>query len=108
MPEFVNDVEFVEKTREYKKGPRGPRARSEAQKPWDAAFQAAMDGSGYLHAQVKPEEAADARKRVVSAARLYERATTEGEARTGKTAGTVILSWKIRVPVKKGPRAKKA
>lgn len=105
--QFVDDVDFKPKTREYPKGPRGPRERSEAQKPWDAAFQRAMEGRGILHAQVKPNEADDARKAVKSAARYFERAVTEGEAQPGREKGTVILSWKIRVPEKRGPRAKK-
>lgn len=103
---FVSDEqEFQPKTRTYAKGPRGPRERSPEQKPWDAAFADAVKGSGYLYAQVKPEEVEDARKRVNSAARINERAVTEGEPRPGREAGTVLLSWKIRIPT---PRAKKA
>lgn len=107
MPEFVTDVEFTPKTREYATGPRGPRARSDEQKPWDSAFKVAMDGTGYLHVQVTPDEAEDAKKRVASAARFYGMATTEGAARPGAAKGSVILSWQVRVPTKRGPRAKK-
>lgn len=104
---FVDDVEFKVKTRTYATGPREPRPRSEKQKPWDAAFERAMNGRGVLHAQVAPDEAEAARKAVKSAARLHSRAVTEGEAQPGREQGTVILSWKIRVPEKRGPRTPK-
>ena len=101
MPEFVEDVEFAPKEREYPKGPRGPRERSDAQKEWDEAFEYAMNGKGFLAVQVKPDDAEAAKKRVLSSARFFERAVTDGEPRPGREAGTVILSWKIRVPVKR-------
>lgn len=101
MPEFVEDEEFVEKERPHATGPRGPRKRSEEQSEWDEAFGNAFASTGFLHAQLQPNEVADARKYVASAARLYERATTEGQARPGKVKGTVLLSWKIRTPVKR-------
>lgn len=104
MPEFLTDAEFTPKTREYPTGPRGPRPRAESQLPWDKAFKSAMDGSGFLHAQLTPDEADEARKSVASAARLHERATTEGEARPGSEPGTVVLSWQIRVPAKRSPK----
>jgi hypothetical protein len=105
MPEFVAvDEEFVPKIREYKKGPKGPRARTEEQQEWDKAFEHAMNGKGYLAVQVTPDEAQEATKRVVSAARIFERAVSEGEPRPGTTAGTVILSWAIRVPKKRKPK----
>jgi hypothetical protein len=105
MPEFVAEEEFVPKTREYAKGPRGPRARSDAQKPYDRAFTAAIEGNGYLHVQVAPGEVEDARKRVNAAARYNDRAVTEGEPRPGREKGTVLLSWKIRVPVARPKKA---
>jgi len=108
MPEFIDDVEFEPKTREYAKGPRGPRPRTEAQMEWDEAFESAMHGRGFLAVQVAPGDAEAAKKRVLSSARYFDRAITEGEPRPGNEAGTVILSWKIRVPVKKGPRNKPA
>lgn len=104
MPEFVSDAEFAPKVREYATGPRGPRPRSDEQKAWDDAFKASMDANKPLFAQVSPEEADDARKRVLSAARLYGMAVTEGQARPGSKSGTVILGWIIRVPAKRGPR----
>jgi hypothetical protein len=102
--EFVNDIEFTAKPREYKKGPRGPRARSAEQKQYDQAFENAHNTSGVLAVQVKPEDAEEARKKVNSAARLLNLATTEGEARPGKVKGLVILSWKTRVPDKRKPK----
>jgi hypothetical protein len=107
MFEIVEE-EFVPKAREYKSGPRGPRARSEAQKQWDAAFEAAMNGKGFLAVQVAPEDAEEANKRVLSSCRLYERAVTEGQARPGNVKGTVILSWAIRVPKKRAPKSNAA
>lgn len=100
-----DDAEFVPKTRAYATGPRGPRTRKPEQLPWDDAFKAAMVGKGVLYAQVTPDEVDDARKHVAAAARLHERAATEGEPRPGKAKGTVLLAWKIRVPV---ARAKKS
>lgn len=104
MPEFVAEGEFVPKKRVYSTGPRGPRNRAEEQLPWDDAFENAMNGDGFLHVQVTPDEADNARKRVAACARLFERATTEGEPRPGRVKGTVVLSWKIRVPVKRAPK----
>lgn len=101
MPDFVVDEEFVPKDRAYATGPRGPRKRSEDQAPWDEAFGYALDSTGFLHAQVGPEEVDDARKRVAAAARYYEKGITEGQARPGKIKGTVLLSWKIRDVLKR-------
>lgn len=101
MPTFVSDGEFKPKTREYAKGPRGPRARKPEQVPWDKAFKSAHDAGKPLFAQVTPEEAEAARKAVASAARLYGLATTEGEPQAGAEKGTVVLSWLIRVPSKR-------
>lgn len=98
MVQFVADVEFQPKKREYKKGPQGPRPRTEEQKPWDAAFQAAMDEDRPLAVQVAPDEADEARSRVGSAARYFGKATTEGQPQSGNVSGTVILTWKIREP----------
>lgn len=97
----IPDVEFQEKVRVYPTGPRGPRKRSEAQQKWDNAFKNAMDGKGVLFVRIKPEDADDARKRVAACARLFEKGVTEGEARPGDVKGTVILSWKIRTPVRR-------
>lgn len=107
MPDFVSDAEFTPKVREYATGPRGPRPRSDTQKPWDEAFKKSMDAKKPLFAQVAPEEADDARKRVLASARLYGMAVTEGQARPGNKPGTVILGWIIRVPDKRGPRKPK-
>lgn len=107
MPEFLDDVEFAPKPRSYATGPRGPRKRSDTQKLWDAEFARRMTengGKGFLYAQVTPDTADDAKKRVAAAARLYDRATTEGEPRPGKAKGTVLLSWKIRVADKRTPK----
>jgi len=103
MPEFV-DEEFVPKAREYKKGPRGARVRTATQAEWDSAFESAMNGKGYLAVQVAPDDAMEATKRINSAARFYGMAVSEGEPRPGAVKGTVILSWKIRTPNKRGPR----
>lgn len=107
MPDFVDDAEFVAKPRTYPKGPRGPRKRSEEQQTWDAEFARRMvenGGKGFLYAQVTPAQADDAKKRVAAAARLHERATTEGDPRPGKAKGTVLLSWKIRVADKRASK----
>jgi len=105
MPSFVTDEEFVPNERAYATGPRGPRRRTEDQEPWDEAFGHANDSTGYLHAQVAPDEVEDARKRVASAARYHGKGITEGQARPGKTKGTVLLSWKIRDVVKRKPKS---
>jgi len=105
MPDFVADEEFVPKERTYAKGPRGPRKRTEGQKPWDEAFGHALNSSGYLHAQVGPDEVEDARKRVTGAARYHGKGVTEGQARPGKVKGTVLLSWKIRDVAKRKPKS---
>jgi hypothetical protein len=105
--EIIEDVDFEQKPREYKGGPKGPKPRTEEQKPYDAAFKAAMDGRGVLAMQVEPDNADYARKRVISAARYFERAVTEGLPKPGKVEGTVILTWKIRVPTRRGPRKPK-
>jgi len=101
MPEFVTDEEFVPNERAYANGPRGPRKRTEDQEPWDEAFGHAQDSTGYLHAQVGPDEVDDARKRVAAAARYHGKGITEGQAKPGKVKGKVILSWKIRDVVKR-------
>lgn len=108
MPEFAFvDEKFVPKTRTTATGPRGPRERLASQVPWDEAFETAMNGKGYLAVQILPDDAEDAKKRILSSARLFEMATTEGEPQPGRVKGTVILSWMIRVPKKRGPRIKK-
>lgn len=104
---LTNEDEFQPKVRQYAKGPRGPRTRTPDQLPWDNAFLNAMNGKGYLFAQVKPDEAEAARKHVNAAARLNDRAVTEGEPRPGGEPGTVVLSWKIRVPVARPKKADK-
>lgn len=106
MPEFV-DQEFVPKVREYPKGPRGPRARSDEQKRWDAAFETAMNGKGYFAVQIAPADAEDAQKRVMACARFFDKAVTEGEPQPGREKGTVVLAWMIRNPKKRGPRKQK-
>lgn len=98
----IVDVEFEPKKREYKKGPRGPRPRSDEQQVWDEAFENAMNSTEVFAVQVIPENAEDAIKRVNSSARYFDRAVTEGAPKPGKTEGTVILTWKIRVPKKRG------
>lgn len=110
MPEFVTDVveEFVQKERTRATGPRGPRERTPEQKEWDEAFSDAYADRGFIAVQVKPEDADAAKSRIMSSARLYDLAVTEGEPRPGQVEGTVILSWRIRRPVKRGPRAPKA
>lgn len=105
MPEFVA-ASFIAKKREYTGGARGPRPRSDDQKPWDEAFMDAWDnGNGVLAVQITPDEAEEAQKRVLSAARLNNLAVTEGEAQPGGEKGTIILSWAIRVPRKREPKA---
>lgn len=101
--EILDDVEFEQKPREYAGGPKGPRPRTEEQKPYDEAFKRAMDGRGVLAMQIAPEDADYVGKRVISAARFYKRSVTEGQPKPGKAEGTVILTWKIRVPVRRGP-----
>lgn len=112
MSEFVNVAdeieEFQPKERTYSSGPRGPRERTDAQKQWDEAFTDAYEGKGFIAVQVKPEDAEAAKKRVLSSARLYNLAVTEGEPRPGRAAGTVVLSWKIRQPVKRAPKTETA
>lgn len=103
----VPEAEFVPKERVYAKGPRGPRKRSEEQQKWDDAFENAANGKGYLHVRVSPTDADAARKRVAASARIFDKAVTEGEPRPGDVKGTVILSWKIRTPVKRGPKTEK-
>lgn len=101
MAEFISGGEFTPKDRKYATGPRGPRKRSAEQVPWDEAFVSCMaenGGNNTIFAQVKPDEAEDARKYVRAAARIQGRAVTEGEPQAGKTKGTVILCWRIRVP----------
>jgi hypothetical protein len=104
MVEFVAEEDFVPKPRAYSKGPRGPRQRTEEQMEWDEAFSHALNGTGYLHVQVGPEEVQDARKRVASAARYTGKGITEGEARPGRVKGTVLLSWQIRDVKKRKPK----
>lgn len=100
--EILDDVEFKPKKREYKGGPQGPRPRSEEQKVWDEAFDKAWNSEKKtLAVQVTPDKADDAKKRVNSSARFFEKAVTEGEPRPGKDEGTVILSWLIRIPKKR-------
>jgi hypothetical protein len=103
VPEFLADAEFTPKERTYATGPRGPRERSEDQKPYDEAFGHAVD-HGFLHVQIAPEEADTVRKAVNRAARYHEKAVTEGQARPGKKKGTVVLSWQIRTPVPRKSR----
>lgn len=101
MAEFISGGKFTPKDRKYATGPRGPRKRSAEQIPWDEAFVSCMSengGDNAIFAQVKPDEAEAARKYVRAAARIQGRAVTEGEPQAGKTKGTVILCWKIRVP----------
>lgn len=96
--EILEDVEFEAKPREYK-GNAGPRPRSEEQLKWDAAFETAWNrDSKTLAVQILPDEAENARKRVNSSARYFEKAVTEGKSRPGHEKGTVILTWKLRVP----------
>jgi hypothetical protein len=104
MPEFVA-APFVAKKREYTGGSRGPRPRSDEQKPWDEAFIAAWENNGIFAVQITPDEAEEAQRRVLSAARLNNLAVTEGEAQPGGEKGTIILSWAIRVPRKREPKA---
>lgn len=102
--EFVSDVEFEAKHREYKGGPTGPKPRTEEQKPWDEHFKNAMNTTNVVAVQVVPDAADTARKHINSAARYFERAVTEGVAKPGNVEGTVILTWKIRIPKVRGPR----
>ncbi len=107
MPiEIVEDAEFAPKPRVPSGKPRAPRKRSEEQKEWDEAFMNSLP-RGIFSVQVTPEEAEDARKRAVSAARLNGRALTEGAARPGRQEGTVVLTWKIRVPKKRPEKPSK-
>jgi hypothetical protein len=100
----IVDEEFEPKKREYKTGPRGPLPRKEEQVPWDQAFERAMNSNNVLAVQVAPELADDAAKRVASSARYYDRSVTEGVPKPGKAENTVILTWKIRIPKKRGPK----
>jgi hypothetical protein len=95
---------FEQKPREYKGGPKGPKPRTEEQKPWDAAFDKAWKGNKVLAVQVAPDQADDARKRVDSAARFFGLATTEGAAKPGNKEGTVILQWLVRERKVRGPQ----
>lgn len=105
--EIVEDAEFEKKDRAYSGGPKGPRARSEEQIPWDDAFEKAWNGNKVFSIMIAPEAAEEAAKRVASSCRLFDLAVTEGKPRPGKAEGTVILSWLIRQPKKLGPRAPK-
>lgn len=100
--EILDDIDFEAKPREYKGGAKGPRPRTEEQKPWDEAFDNAWKSENkVLAAQVTPDMAEDAKKHVLSSARFYGLAVTEGKAIPGKVEGTVILRWKIREPKKR-------
>lgn len=107
LADDVAETEFEVAQRVYKGGPTGPRPRSDEQKPWDEAVKKAHEGSGILAVQIVPELAEDAKKRVDSAVRFLDLATTAGVPKPGKAEGTVILTWKIRVPKKLGPRKPK-
>lgn len=103
---------FEQKEREYAGGPRGPRPRSEDQQVWDDAVSTAFrDNDGIMAVQVMPDFADQARKFVNSATRYHGLTSTEGVAKPGKAANTVILAWKIRFPKARpnarGPRKNK-
>ena len=106
MAKFVV-TEFVAKKSERKGGPRGKRKRTEEQKPWDEAVLSAWEGSGVLAVEILPDEAEETRKRVTSSLNYHDLAGTEGVPQAGATEGHVILMWKLRMPVKRGPRKQK-
>ena len=88
---------FETKKRNYAGGPKGPRPRSEEQKPWDEAFDKAWKSEKkVLAVQVAPDKADEAAKHVASAARYFNLGVTEGVPKPGKVENTVILTWKIR------------
>lgn len=102
-PELAGD-KFEKPKREYRGGPVGPRPRSEEQMAWDDAFIRAYNSdTQVLAVQVAPDAAKDAAKRVDSAARFHGLATTAGVPKPGRQEGTVILTWKVRVPKKRTP-----
>lgn len=104
LPDDVAADEFEVAKRVYKGGPVGPRPRSEEQKPWDEAVQKAYDGTGIFAVQIAPEGAEDAKKRVDSAVRFLGLSTTAGLPKPGRIEGTVILTWKIRLPKKRASK----
>lgn len=108
MAKFVS-TEFVAKKSERKGGPRGKRKRTEEQQPWDSAVLAAWRGDSKVFAvEILPDEAEETRKRVASSLNYHDLAGTEGVPQAGETEGHVILMWKVREPVKRGPRKPKA
>lgn len=108
LSEDVAAEQFETKKREYKGGPAGPRPRTETQMEWDKAVKRAYESASQVFAvQVAPDAADDARKRVDAAVRFLNLGTTAGVPKPGKVEGTVILTWKIRDVVKRGPRKPK-
>lgn len=110
--EFLAEEEaaqtFEAPKREYKGGPTGPRPRSVEQSQWDEAMKRAHDGNGVMAVQVKPDAAGDAKKRIDSACRFLGLSATAGVPKPGKVEGTVILTWKIRVPKPRKKRSEAA
>ena len=104
MAQFVTGLEFEQKPIERASGPRGKRARTAEQAEWDEAILAAYEEGHAFAVQIHPDEAPEIRKKVTSSCNYLDLGKTEGLARPGSDEGTVILHWKIREIVKRGPR----